>query len=412
MEKITVIHIMTHPPAYEEHSDKPRPECNWDTPDGSWVGIWGYDWADQLAIEVSRITDKFTHEIWQPDCRADKIYSNEIFSGVVHKSFPAKQIKMWNGIKRSSYTNSDEMINCLTSLPDNSILHLSHPIYDGLNKKIINNFRGNVISSYHGIINLPINYLLMIQWDPFKKISYLIQHFRAKRYFKLVNHVTFMNNTNVILLRKYYSGALTKLTMGIDTNKFKVLDKKLCKKKLGLPENKKILLTVSRLYNHKQIDRIIEILDRIDGEFVFVVLGHGTINYENYLKEKATSLINNKKIRFEGYKTGDELIEYLNSADAFILASKSEGASVAVMEAMACGLPIICTDTGNTAEVLKENNAGIVMGIKNYKEWEKELNDYFKGKPIKVLDIEFVKEHYEWKNIARKFAAIYDKVKV
>jgi len=47
-----IIHIMNHPPAYEEYADKPRPAINWDTPNGSWVGIWGYDWSDQLASEI------------------------------------------------------------------------------------------------------------------------------------------------------------------------------------------------------------------------------------------------------------------------------------------------------------------------------------------------------------------------
>ena len=79
---------------------------------------------------------------------------------------------------------------------------------------------------------------------------------------------------------------------------------------------------------------------------------------------------------------------------------------------MACGMPIFCTDTGNTAEVLKENNAGIVVGINNYKEWEEELINYLSGKPVRSLYIEVVKEHYAWKNIAEKFIEIYDKVKL
>jgi glycosyltransferase involved in cell wall biosynthesis len=81
------------------------------------------------------------------------------------------------------------------------------------------------------------------------------------------------------------------------------------------------------------------------------------------------------------------------------------------MEAMACGVPILCTDTGNTAEVLKENSAGIVVGANNYKYWEKEITNYLEGKAIKTLDLDIVKEHYEWGNIAKKFTAIYDKVR-
>jgi hypothetical protein len=34
-----LIHIINHPPAYEEYEDKPRPAINRDTPNGNWVGI-------------------------------------------------------------------------------------------------------------------------------------------------------------------------------------------------------------------------------------------------------------------------------------------------------------------------------------------------------------------------------------
>lgn len=409
--KIKIIHIMNHPPAYDEYSNQPRPDWSWNTPDGSWVGIGGYDWSDQLAIEMVKITKKYNHEIWQPDYRADRQYSHEIFPGVVHILFPAQKIKILHGLKRTTSLQSIEIIRSINSLQNSSVLHLGHPVYEGLYKEIIKNYKGKIISSYHGIINLPINNLWKVQKDPFKKISYLIQHFHAKRSFKLISHVTYMNNINYNSLRKYYSGPLTKLTMGIDTKKFRILDKNLIRQKLQLPNNKKILLSVTRLYSHKQVDRVIEVLNRIEQDFIFLVLGHGTSQYENYLQEKARPLLNSQKIRFEGYKRNDELIDYLNAADLFILVSKSEGASVAVMEAMACGLPIFCTDTGNAAEVLKENNAGIVVGITNYKEWKGKLIDYLRGKPVKVLDIDVVKEHYDWKNIAEKFIKIYDQIK-
>ncbi len=46
---------MNHAPAYVEYENKPRPTVNWDTPTGSWVGIWGYDWSDQIASEILKV---------------------------------------------------------------------------------------------------------------------------------------------------------------------------------------------------------------------------------------------------------------------------------------------------------------------------------------------------------------------
>lgn len=403
MQPIKIIHIINHPPAYEEFGDKPRPVVNWDTPAGNWVGIWGYDWADQIAYEILKISNEFEHEVWQPDLRADRIYSHTFKNGLVHRMFPA--------IKKPNKEIKSPLMLAFLSAEDLEhpiIFHITYPHFIGFNKDIIKTYKfQKIVMTFHGEIDLPLNALFRMQRNPFKKVYYLKQHFMAKRCFKLINHVTFMNNKNLTTLKKYYSGTLSKLTMGIDINKFKMLDKNEFKKKLDLPENTKCILTVSRLNSQKQVDRIIGILSGIDEDFDFIVIGHGTIQYDKILHKKASSLIKSNKIRFVGYKSGDELIEWLNAADVFILVSKSEGASVAVMEAMACGLPIICTDTGNTAEVLKEYNAGIIVGITDYKEWEIKIIDYLNGKPIKALDIDVVQSHYDWKNISNKIISIY-----
>lgn len=199
--------------------------------------------------------------------------------------------------------------------------------------------------------------------------------------------------------------------MGIHFDDFYKLDKGQCRAELNLPQEGIILLTICRLYKLKQIDKLIEVISKIKKDFLFIVIGHGTREYEEYLNKKAENLIEQKRILFTGFKKRPELLKYLNSSDLFIHVSKAEAGPVVCMEAMACGVPILCTDTGNVAEVLKENNAGIIVGANNYKGWKKELIDYLGGKAIKSLDLEIVKEHYEWGNIAKKFTAIYDKVR-
>ncbi len=405
--KIKIIHIMNHPPAYEEYADKPRPGINWDTPNGSWVGIWDYDWSDQLASQILKRTDAFDHEVWQPDLSADKIYSHTFENGLTHRMFPA--------VKNPNKEIISPMMLTFLSVEDlkhNYIFHINYPHFLGLNKGLIDTYKNQkFVLTFHGEINLPFNALFRMQRNPLKKIFYLKQHFIAKRYFKLVDHVTYQTEKNIGTLKRYYNGKLTKLTMGIDTNKFRVIYKKECREKLLIPKETKVLLTVSQLIVRKQVDKIIDLLNEIEENFIFLIVGHGTKEYEKYLKGKTKNLSDKNRIRFEGYKTSNELVTYYNAADLFIHVSKSEAGPVSMMEAMACDLPIFCTDTGNTAEVLKENNAGIVVGINNYKDWEKELINYLEGKPIKTVDADVVKEHYDWSNIAEKFIKIYDQVK-
>jgi len=96
--KIKVINIVNHAPAYDGHRGKPRPEINWDVPNGSWVGIWGYEWHDIIGNKVLAVADDIEYEVWQPDKRADKIYEHTFKSGLVHKLFPAMDKKFIHGL--------------------------------------------------------------------------------------------------------------------------------------------------------------------------------------------------------------------------------------------------------------------------------------------------------------------------
>ena len=404
-EKIKIIHIMNHPPAYEEYSDKPRPFVNWDTPDGKWVGIWGYDWADQIANECLKISSEFEHEVWQPDLRADKIYSYTFANGLIHRLFPA--VKKENGEIVSQLMNL--FISKENLMRNKYIFHIAYPHFSGINRGIIDSYKDQkFIMTFHSEIYLPLNYIFKFQKNFFKKVHYIKNHFDAKKYFRYINHITYQNDKNLKTLANYYNGPLTRITMGVDINKFHKIDKDESRKRLNIPLDKKILLTVSRLNPLKQVDKLIDILQKIDYDFLFVLVGHGTREYEQFLKKKAEKLINENKIRFEGYKQSEELIHYYNAADLYLHVSRSEGGSVSVMEAMACGLPVFCTDTGNTAEVLKENNAGVVVGICDFKMWEDKLFGYFAGSPVKTLDEIIVKRYYAWENIAIKLVSIYN----
>lgn len=410
---MTIIHIINHPPAYAEYYNHPRPVWNWDTPNNSWVGIGGYDWADLLANEVSQLTKEFVHEIWQPDLRADKIYSQEIFPGVIHRLFPATERNTMIGLKKSREISSICMVKFLSVENGNQIIfHIGQSVTLKINRDLLEHFsKARFIFSFHGQITLPIISFFKIQLNFLAKVHYLKEHFLAKKLFQRISFLTYQSETNLDWLKFYYTCPKAKITMGIHFDNFKGFSKNQCRNELNLPKNKTILLSVCRLYGLKQIDKITEILSTIEKDFLYIVVGHGNRYYEEYLKRKAKKLIEQNKIMFAGYKTGQELVQYYNSADLFIHVSKAEAGPVVNMEAMACGVPIFCTDTGSTAEVLKENNAGMVVAIHNYKEWKVKLIDFLRGKPIKALDIEVVKEHYDWGDVSRKIINIYKTLK-
>ena len=103
--KTKIINIISHPPAYEAYRNDPKPEINWDIPDGEWIGIWGYSWPDQLGNAVLSQSNKFDYEVWQPDLRADKIYSHTYKNGLSHYLFPGQKIVKYMGLKKDFLKN-------------------------------------------------------------------------------------------------------------------------------------------------------------------------------------------------------------------------------------------------------------------------------------------------------------------
>ncbi len=75
---------------------------------------------------------------------------------------------------------------------------------------------------------------------------------------------------------------------------------------------------------------------------------------------------------------------------------------------MACGLPVLSTPVGETADQMKENSAGRFVPDEGYEEWSKAVLEILdKGMPS-TLDIRTAQEAYDWPNVARRFVRVYD----
>lgn len=71
------------------------------------------------------------------------------------------------------------------------------------------------------------------------------------------------------------------------------------------------------------------------------------------------------RVHLQGRVTPDEVLAFLQQADAFVLSSLSEGISNAVLEAMSCGLPVVTTDCGGMREAVTDGVEGFVVSLRN-----------------------------------------------
>lgn len=179
-----VISIMSDSPPYEIYGDSKKPEFVFELADGNWAGIWGYDWSDQIGKNVTKLDKDIIFEIWQPDLRADRVYSVELSERVNHKLFPALLKKNILG----NYCYSDKLLKEV-SLKNKIIFQTGLPglfYYDVLNAiKEENKIMGISL----GEINIPSQNIFKLRKNQLRTAGHIIDHFKFKKYINRYNSI-------------------------------------------------------------------------------------------------------------------------------------------------------------------------------------------------------------------------------
>ena len=134
----------------------------------------------------------------------------------------------------------------------------------------------------------------------------------------------------------------------VDLEKYSpVIDAGQMRDKLQLPRDKKIVLYAGYLWKQKGLFELIQafeaVLSRIP-DAMLLLCGEGEAEQE--LKAAAAETGAADAIRFAGPIDPEQVSEYMQASDLFVLPSHSEGMPNAVMEAMACAKPVVCTAVG------------------------------------------------------------------
>jgi glycosyltransferase involved in cell wall biosynthesis len=151
---------------------------------------------------------------------------------------------------------------------------------------------------------------------------------------------------------------------GVDLERFKPLTgvKDAVREKLGISKNAVVVVTVRRLVYKNGVDTLIDsakIAIKKNPRLVFLVVGEGPDFAE--VKARIEQLGIRSNFRLTGFVSDEDLPLYYNAADFFVLPSKSgEGLPLVVLEAMACGLPVVATKVGGVSEVMMEDYGKIV----------------------------------------------------
>ena len=163
-------------------------------------------------------------------------------------------------------------------------------------------------------------------------------------------------------------GATRVVGNGVDIAKFRPRARGEARRRLGLPDEARVLVSVGALVERKGFHRVIEILPNLIAshpDLHYLVVGGASPegNLESRLRAQAAELGLTERVHFLGALPPEELAWPLSAADVFVLASGNEGWANVFLEAMACGLPVVATDVGGNAEVVCREELGVVVPL-------------------------------------------------
>ena len=145
--------------------------------------------------------------------------------------------------------------------------------------------------------------------------------------------------------------------IGIDTSKFKCNEeiRKQKRSELGVKDDEIMLFSVAELTERKNLAVAVKAMAEIKSTNVkYFVRGEGN------LKDYLTGLIKEKNLEDRvfllGY--GKDVPQMCNAADIFVFPTLQEGPPVALMEAMACGLPILCSEVRGNVDLIEDGKGG------------------------------------------------------
>ena len=241
-------------------------------------------------------------------------------------------------------------------------------------------------------------------FDGAPKINWIVYYPIEKTLSKFTDTLITINKEDYERAKTFYTKKVEYIPgVGIDVEKIQNIkvNREQKRKELGLSMDDIVLLSVGELSSRKNHIIPIRALAKIKNKKIkYLIAGVGSL--EEYLKEEIKKLGLEDRVKLLGYR--NDIYELCKIADLFIFPSKQEGLPVALMEALACGLPILCSDIRGNRDLIINNINGVLIEnqVEVYiKEIDKLINN-------KILEQKYnISENLSIEKIEQKIKNIY-----
>lgn len=290
-------------------------------------------------------------------------------------------------------------------------------------RKAIKNSKSQIVHSwgtfadivtYYACKQLQVKHMLTLRNFPIEEMTTRMNYFVGFLVANLDLHiikkckhvVTCSDALKKKMENTYHFTHLCSIQNGVDFNKFKLQDRNTIRKQLNIADDTIVFIATGSMIPRKHITETADafILATKSSNMQLWFLGDGNMLEKYREKYKA-----NKEIVFWGKKSN--VAYYLSAADVFVSSSESEGMPNAVLEALACGLPVYLSDIPQHLEILETvTECGQAYHLGNVKELSKlfhqtteiEINKY-KENTAKLFTSALTME-----NMGKKYKKYYE----
>jgi glycosyltransferase involved in cell wall biosynthesis len=209
-------------------------------------------------------------------------------------------------------------------------------------------------------------------------------------YYKKIDHVVSVSNAVRESVRTFYGlncESSVVIPRGVDTTMF--TERKGC---YGLSESRPRILFTGRIIETKGVGDVVESFRFLQRPVDFVLCGNVDEKYKELLIEQLKSYGNEHSLQFMGALQKQSLIEQYKTADIFVLCSFGdegapdghEGSPKSLLEAMACGLPVIVSDIAPFGEVVTDHKSGLVVPVRSPRRIAEAIVEYLENPELRL----------------------------
>ncbi|KAB2320143.1 glycosyltransferase family 4 protein [Betaproteobacteria bacterium SCN1] len=198
---------------------------------------------------------------------------------------------------------------------------------------------------------------------------------------------------------------------GVDVEIFQPVDRAEARRRFGLPDTAKVLISVGGLVERKGMHRVIDCLPGLlaaQPNLHYLIVGSGGPegDMRPELEAQVARLGLGGRVHFLGALPPAELKWPLSAADVFVLATRNEGWANVFLEAMACGLPVVSTDVGGNAEVVCRPELGSIVPFGDAAALERALDTALGRQWDRAAILDYARDNQWDRRVAQLLRAI------